>query len=519
MQLRRNRIYATAIGTLMGVASMAVGAFLVPTNRFVAGAILFTAGVILYFYFVFFCCERNYLDIRAVFPAVWQCTIGLAALRLTEYQVQWETKTWVCLILAYAVYQIGVSVGILWGGSLHIRPVLDRFGKSQWRIHDERLFWICIFVTLSGLACFIINVLIRGYVPFLESKKNMNAYVEFYTRFQIFSTAEVCISPLCYYCLKTQRLPGWKRAALVCCIVYSTFLYPVFVVSRGAFMTSALMLTCAVFYSNRRKFWILIACVVAAAGVYGGCSALRGYSNEQLNEFFEPAQVQVGSSAGVETPDAVEAETGNQDSAATVQSEQPANDASLSSNDGKAPEPLSEVMPAADENTGRSFVLSPKWAFVYTYLTVSHDNLNEAVKYTSQYTYGIRQMEPFNVLLRCPGLQKAIEAAPHYLVRKHLNTVDLIGDAYYDFGVIGVAVCMLLWSFLFGAIQQIYFVGGKPFALLALGNVLTPVALCFFDSWMSEFSFWMYWGLTLVMLFAAAVPGKSKMAQRRILLK
>lgn len=505
---------------------MVACAVLTPTHRFIGGFELFTVGIALYFYFVFFCCDRNYLDIRAIFPAVWQCTIGLAALRLTEYQEQWQAATWICLILAYVVFQIGASAGGLWGRRLCRLVPPDRFKKADWRIHENRLFWICVSVTLVGLACFIVNILIRGYIPFLESRTNMNAYVEFYTRFQIFSTAEVCISPLCYYCLKTQRLPVWKRAVLIFCIIYSTFLYPVMVVSRGAFLTAALMLACAVFYLNKRKLWVLIACAVVAAGVYGGCSILRGYSNDQLNEFFEPAEVQIGAPGSTVVSEPAEVETVSSDSVAASESAE----VETVSSDGVAasesaeielvpsdsavvsepvPEETAAIPVELEESAGKTFVLSAKWAFVYSYLTVSHDNLNEAVKYTDTFTHGIRQLEPFNVLLRISKLQEAIENAPHYLVREHLNTVNLIGDAYYDFGIPGVAVFMFLWSFLFGIVQQVYFVREKPFALLALGNVLTPVALCFFDPWMSEFSFWMYWGLTLLMLLAAAVPAKK----------
>lgn len=521
MGLNKNNIYAAVIGTLAGAASMAVCAVLTPTHRFIGGLGLFAAGIALYFYFVFFCCGRNYLNIRAVFPAVWQCTIGLAALRLTEYQQQWEAVTWVCLILAYVVFQIGAWAGGLWGGRLCRLAPPDRFKKADWRIHEDRLFWICICVTLFGLACFIVNILIRGYIPFLESRTNTSAYFEFYTRFQIFSTAEVCISPLCYYCLKTQRLPVWKRAVLICCILYSTFLYPVLVVSRGVFLTAALMLTCAVFYLNKRRFWILVVCAVVAAGVYGGCSILRGYSNDQLNNLFEPAQVPIGVSGSGSVTQPTEATTGGSDSAPVSQpTEVTTGDTESAAASQPAPEeaaslPISSLEPddapaEPEESTGRTFVLSAKWAFVYSYLTVSHDNLNEAVKYTDTFTRGIRQLKPFNVLLRCSTLQDAIDNAPRYLVRDHLNTVDLIGDAYYDFGIPGVAICMFLWSFLFGIVQQVYLARQKPFALLALGNVLTPVALCFFATWMSEFSFWMYWGLTLLMLFAAAFPTKKK---------
>ena len=111
-----------------------------------------------------------------------------------------------------------------------------------------------------------------------------------------------------------------------------------------------------------------------------------------------------------------------------------------------------------------------------------------------------------------------IDEAHIYKVRDHLNTINLIGYVYYDFGVVGVAVFMLLWSFAFGVIQACYEKGKGIFSLMALGVAMTPIALCFFDPWMSEFIQWVYWGEVLI-LFMVSYVSVNKIKSKSVSVK
>ena len=151
-------------------------------------------------------------------------------------------------------------------------------------------------------------------------------------------------------------------------------------------------------------------------------------------------------------------------------------------------------------------------AFLYGYLTVSHDNFNEAVQNLEQYTWGTRQLEPFNVILQSDWLEERNETAEEHFVRPHLNTTNLIGDFYYDFGSAGVVICLLVWSFLFGVNQGVYRKENGVLALLMLGNTMTPVLLAFFATWLSELMLWVRWGVVLLFAVAAClqvVPKKK----------
>lgn len=479
--VRKIDLIHTAVPCIIGGAALACGNLLGSHDHFVTALTLILLAVVLYFYYACVLADKNWLDIRAVFSGAWIGTIGLAALRLTDYQEPWQNMTWVLLGAAYSVFILGATMGISCGeklmGGLKGKGQKAHIGKLYLKLHEERLFWCCVITTLIGFACFVINVMIRGYIPCFASS-NDSAYVDFYTKFYVFAVAATGISGLCYYCLKTQKLSVGRRLILWLCILYSTFLFPTLVVSRGTFVTSALALTTVVFYLNRRKLLVLILCLVTILGIYAGVSTLRGYTDAQLQEFFEPSVIVPG---GTEKPGDTE-EPGD--------TEDP----------GDTEEP-------GDEQVG--FQLSPKLAYLYSYLTVSHDNFNEAVQNTVGYTYGAKNFAPFNVLLRSEKIAQIIDNGEYYLVREHLTTTNLIGDFYYDFHGIGVVVFMLLWSFVFGLMQCSVDVFGGPFALLTMANAMTPVTLCFFATWLSTFSQWMFWGVVLLLAFAACITKKT----------
>ena len=482
-RLRLFELKKSLPGLVLGTGMLALCGALAPDNRFLPGLLLILSAVVLYLWFSCFVARKNWWDIRAVFSAIWLATIGLASFRLTDYQELWAYKTWLCVAAAYAMFIFGSSWGIGWGGRFQ-QYFSERkdwpFRRIKFGMRPERLFWICFVVTLIGLASFSANVAIRGYIPYFSN--DINAYVNFYTKFHIFSTASTLISGLSYYTLVTQKLPLWKKAFLVFSIVYATFLFPMLVVSRGIFLCAALSLLTVVFYLHKKRFWVLALCTLITIGFYAVGTDARGYTEDQLNGFFEPAQIIV-----------------------TEPTTEPVTEPSteLSTEPGATVEPGVTDKPVV-------FQLSGSAAFVYTYLTVSHDNFDMAVKHVEGFTYGARQLVPFNVILRMDWVDEVIGAQPSYRVRPHLNTINLVGDAYYDFGFAGVVVLMLIWSFAFGVIQSWYSKGQGIFSLIALGVAMAPVTLCFFSPYMSLFQTWMYWGLALIMFLVSSTTVVKK---------
>lgn len=473
------------IGTLL----LLLGVVLNPVNHYIMGLVLMVGAVVLYFYIVFKIADKNWLDIRAVFAGVWLFTIGLAALRLLEYQEIWQTWTWIYNALAFFMFQIGAMFGKTVWNKIYERIEKIHFKRIYFKMEDNRLFAICVGVTLVGFVCFCINVYIRGFIPFFSS--DPTAYITFYTRFHVFAVASTMISGLCYYCIKTQKIALWKKVILGICILYATFLFPTLVVSRGTFITSALSLATTIFYLHKKKLSALIVSLFFIMGIYMLLSTFRGYSDAQLKVFFEPSEISI--------TDVSKKDTSSKKS-----------NKKTDKKSNKVKETEVEETDIQEESKEVVFSLPPKVAFLYSYLTVSHDNFNEGVQNVTKHTYGVYELEPFNVILRNSKLEKTLDESKIYLVRDHLNTWNLIGAFYYDFSGFGIAFFMLVWGIVFSTVQACYLQTQGPIALYTLGNTMVPVALSFFASWTCEFSQWMHWGTGLIIWLIACVHLKKK---------
>ena len=544
-------VVRTMIPVLIGGTVLACGNLIGGKNHYITAFLLIILAVALYIYCVFVLSSKNWMDIRAVFSGAWIGTIGLAALRLTEYQEPWQNKTWIMMGLAYGMFLLGASVGTYCGKGflLKVQQKINRIsvGRFRFQFHENRLFWICVITTFVGFACFVINVAIKGYIPCFVANGS-NEYVDFYTKFYLFAVASTGISGLCYFCLKSQSSTLIKKIVLLLCIFYSTFVFPILIVSRGTFVTSALSLATVIFYLHRKKLVVLVFSIALILGVYYVASQLRGYTDDQLKIFFEPAVITQSTEEPpvteppVTEPPVTEPPSTEPPSAEPPSTEPPATEPPSTEPPSTEPpvtEPPATESPATEPPVTEppateppvteplvteplvteppsTFQLSPKLAFLYSYLTVSHDNFNEAVQNTVGYTYGARQFAPFNVIVRSEKINQVIADGEYYLVRDHLNTTNLIGDFYYDFHGVGVVVCMFLWAFVFGVIQSSCDVFKGPFALMVLGNSMTPIALCFFATWLSVFSHWMHWGVVLLIAIAACITRKPLKAESEL---
>ena len=468
---------------VISIVLQGIAVLIYPVNHYVTGLISVLEAVFLYFYIVIRVANWNWMDIRALFSATWFCTIGLASLRLTDYQEEWKLLTWICLELVYVCIQIGCVFGEAISNKLIEVFSKHKLSKMSFKFSERRLFYCCVGVTLMGLICFSINVAIKGFIPFFSTDDS--AYFNFYTKFHIFAVATTMISGPCYYCIKKCNLKAWQKVIMWLCIAYATFIYPTLIVSRGTFLTSALSLVAFIFYLNRKKLWILIASVTVIMGIYLLLSQARGYTNDQLLAFFEPSKIVVDKGPVSQKPP----------KDTTSDTDEPMTDTE-DSTEKPGDEPNNEEV---------VFSLPGSVVFLYSYLTVSHDNFNAAIANDVDFSYGGRQLAPFNVILRIDALDNMLENQMIYKVRPHLNTINLAGYFYYDFGVFGVVFLSFIWGAIFMAIQKMFERTGGVFSLWALGNTMSPIILCFFTPWLSIFSHWMHWGLAFVIWIVASV--------------
>lgn len=190
-------------------------------NNFITGVVLIVLSIVLYFYSAVVLENKNYLSFRSVFSSIWVFTIGLASLRLTNYQTVWEEKTWIYLALAYLVFNIGIDAGHKSGE--RILNYLQnnqkfKFGQIVFELKENRLFYVCVFTTLISLICFIINIVIKGWIPFLfQIRLHMSIFI------QDFMCSQLLVQLHQGYAIivsKNKMNSKFKKVILYLCILY-----------------------------------------------------------------------------------------------------------------------------------------------------------------------------------------------------------------------------------------------------------------------------------------------------------
>ena len=461
MNLKRKRI-AGAVTSAAGCAALLAGYLLSAgkTSHYLGGLIVMLAAVALYFFDVFMN-GRDWLDLQCVFTGSWLFTIGMAALRLCRYQKIWEGKTWALFAGALVAFTLGnLLMTELFAprGDALCRKAKGTIGRA-FETHEDRLFSIALAVTLISLVCFVANILYKGYVPYFSDAKD--AYITFYSKLHIPTVAGTAASGLCYYCIRKCNLPRGKKFVMAACIVYSVLVMPILVVSRGTFIIAAVSLTGCVFYLHNKKLLALVLCLVITFAGYELGTHARDLGQEDLQVIFEPESHEI--SLGGKT---------------TVH-----------------------------------IKMSGRDAFLYSYFTVSHDNVDAAVKNATQRTHGARQLVPFNKVLRIPAIDRAANLE-YYTVKENLNTNDLIGLAYYDFGAIGACVWLFFLSMVLTFVACVRNRKSGPFALLFNGYCIMIVMLSFFAAWMSVFTLWLLVGVVALMAILACYTPKRQRVEK-----
>ena len=81
----------------------------------------------------------------------------------------------------------------------------------------------------------------------------------------------------------------------------------------------------------------------------------------------------------------------------------------------------------------------------YMYVAHNFENLNYMINNIFRFSFGRRMLYPFFTLTFVKKFFPIVVDAPYYIIKEELSTVTIIYDAYYDFGLVGVAIfCFLL---------------------------------------------------------------------------
>ena len=436
-----------------------------------SGALLI--GLSLYLFAVYY--ERSgrlLLCPAGLFSLSWIGGAGLSALKLSNLQTDWEAETWIAIWLFAAAF-LGIY-GLLFKalsrkmasgpeekeiGIKEPEPEAEETGTKGTGISEAgdtltdglsseaRFTAIAIFITsFVSVAAFLTEVYILGYIP-LFTVDTPHAYSYFHVSgLHYFTTAFVLIpaEAVTYFKLR-KRLDKSRMDIMVLICTAVALLLPILLVSRFQLILSIALSVFSLLLMRRdsigslfdkKRLPVISALFIAMIGLYVFLTIERAHSIEYLKGIFDMKQDSL---------------------------------------------PIWLIQP-------------------YMYVANNFDNLNCLIRDLAVHSGGLRMLFPVLVFTGLKFQRPELVSFPIYTTKEELTTLTIAYDAYYDFGLLGVAVFGMVLGALM-AFLELRFADRRERKGLLFGYVLAAqpffyISLSFFTTWYSNPSTWFYFGVS-----------------------
>lgn len=420
-------------------------------GQHVAACLLLLCTAIL-FYVCFWMENKNLVELRALLSLFWIGGIGVAVLQLSNWQTDWHNRTWISFGLFYLTFIWFYKIGEL----LSVKKKNNIEKKEQIEEHllnmclNQRLY-ICIWiVAVVSMLCFLLEVLILGYIPIFAEETH--AYNTFHvTGLHYFTFSCMFVHPLTL--IYILRMPNrWKRkwkSLLVLNIMALSI--AIMCVSKFQFVLT-IMLPIFIFLLQVQKInWKRIAPIVIGIGLFATIVMIvmvyrRNYESGYLNGIFDMKD---------------------------------------------------QSMPILIQ-------------YIYMYIANNFENFNCLVATMEEsgitYAGGMRMLFPVFALTGLKFKFPHLVNYPIYVVVTELNTLTILYDAYYDFGLIGVVLFGAILGIVCAVIAHWTKEGNNPVRYLLYGQIAMYQMLSFFSTWYSNPTTWFWFAITILICIYVVFP-------------
>ncbi len=443
-------------------SAFAVAAALLERSGFfvAAGCVILIAAALMSIYF--YCLDQSLVSFRFLLSLFWTAGEGLAVMQLSRLQSSWTIQTWLSFSGFYLLFLAGYEimenrckkriVSRNHKTSSKTQNQDNENGKDKDNVLDsnqearfqERLFTCIRIVSLVTFATFIAEACILGYVPLFSSETH--AYDHFHISGVHYFTVSCMFThslTLIYLLKYRQKGTSLGKSKVIQLIVYNVLSasIPILSVSKFQFILT-LALPMLIFLLmrpnvNKKKLFAAfaaIAVVVIAAAVF--MTIRRNYEPGYLNSIFQ----------------------------------------------------------MKDENM-------PLFAqYAYMYIANNYSNFNCLTQALAQGTithaYGLKQLFPVFALTGMKFVFPSLVAFEMPVTITELNTLTLIYDAYYDFGLIGVLLFGLILGSFCAALTKKIKQSSNPILYLFYAQIALYLVLSFFSAWFTVPTTWFWFALT-----------------------
>ena len=330
---------------------------------------------------------KRIINVRGLFALGFIGGFGLSLLKLSKLSQEYNIITFLAIYISYFSLYLGVYLEGR-NKKLDNQNRKVRLEKKDTLFTSQEILLIVLFVIT--LASFVIEAIILKFIP-MFTLATPHAYSSFHVFMLHYITTFYSFIPcfaICNYYIEPERKQS--KVFVIVSFVY-VIIMSLLLVSRSQLILSlVLSLFIVVIYKtktlkkivfNKKNIFMIVASMLLFLVLYMAITISRAHNVEYLNGIFEMKN---------------------------------------------------EKMPI--------FITQP-----YMYVAHNFENLNYMINNIFRFSFGRRMLYPFFTLTFVKKFFPIVVDAPYYIIKEELSTVTIIYDAYYDFGLVGVALfCFLL---------------------------------------------------------------------------
>lgn len=404
---------------------------------------------------------------------------GIARFQLSRLSTDWTLETWLSFYLFYLIFDLSAQLadhaGTLRGArsgddadrsascgvvpdplastaSIDVRDVGGVPGRSATgeRAGADLRFFRYAILGLLGIswAAFLFEARRLGFVP-LFTVDTPHAYSYFHVKgVHYFTTLAVLTPAVSMLYLGARRKHGLRPDVLALLGLLLPIILTILMVSRFQFMISVILAVFVALLSGRRyKLWQLLLLLALMIAAYVFITIERAHSVEYLNGIFEMK------------------------------------------------DPSTPI-----------FITQP-----YMYIANNYDNFNVMTRELTVHAQGLRMLYPFVTLSGIKFFVPSLaQGFPLFVTKEELTTVTMLYDAWYDFGLSGIAVFALVLGLVSGRVTRTCRKDQNPFSVLLYAQLAFYYLVSFFTTWFSNPATWFYLGISFLLYLAYACTARKR---------
>lgn len=220
--------------------------------------------------------EADLLSPARVFGFVWSLAIGLTELKLSRFQVEWNSQSWILLLTGIGAFLAGVFITYVLNLGKPLMPISTmRRELREERVYEERLFkaiWISVVVYAVS---YLVIYAAKGFLPiFVVGTKTSR--VDFYVfgfGVLINSTAYIIFFTLLYHFLVPANKA--RKRILTALTVFAVGSYFLLLQRFQIIMAVILCFTLLYYATHRIRLRTILPLFLVVTGFFYWIASLR----------------------------------------------------------------------------------------------------------------------------------------------------------------------------------------------------------------------------------------------------